>query len=281
MKVKLFDKALVKSSIVRLFIIIGIVSSVLSYFDIHWGWRTLTLGVIFVLVVIFHAYSWKLANRLSRIKLMVNNSNLVIEFGDLFEESDKKIIPFNEYFDTTFDHNIISENTLHGKYLKTLDSTETLDEEIEKIDQDKLVEVNTERKYGKKNRYKLGTILERRKYLLLAFSYFDKSNRAHLMMNNYVECLLNMWLEIDKIYNGETVCIPLLGSGITRMIDNKEIIDQELLEIMIWTYRISKVKFTYPSKVKFIIYKDKKDKINLFEILNNNNGSLFERKEEE
>lgn len=281
MKVKFFNKSLIVRSSALLFLLIGIISSVLSYFEIHWGWRTSVLVLIVICMIAFHTISWKIANKLTAIQIKINNSNLIIEFGDIFDEDAKKVIPVNEYFDTTLENGVISDKTLHGKYLKTLESTKTLDKEISELDQDKIVDTKVSRKYGKKVRYDLGTILERKKYLLLAFSHFDKDNRANLTMNEYVRCLLNMWIEIDKIYNGETVCLPLLGSGMTRMLDNTEITDQELLEIMIWTYRISKVKFTYPSKVKFIVYTEKTDKINLYKIMTDNNSKIIRTKKEE
>ena len=157
---------------------------------------------------------------------------------------------------------------------RSLESTETLDEEISKSEhlKDRVKGKNNSRAKGKKTRYQLGTIHKRQKYFLLAFSKFDEKNRAYLTMNEYVQCLLNMWEDIDIFYNGETVNIPLLGSGITRMKDNTSITDQELLEIIIWSFQISKVKFTYPSKVRIIIHEDKQDKIDLFKIEGVSNG---------
>jgi len=223
-----------------------------------------------LLAIPIHYVLWKKANGLKTIVLKINNSELEIGFGDLFTEGENKVIPFNEYFDTSFEGNLISDESLHGKYLKRLNSTDTLDSEIENIPSEKLVEDNVSRVIGKKKRYRLGTILKRTNYFLLAFSHFDENNMAYLAQNDYVACLLNMWSEIDKIYNQKTVCIPLLGSGITRIKDNTGISDQELLSIMIWSFRISKVKFAYPSKVKIVLYAEKADKINLFKIKENN-----------
>lgn len=266
MKVTLFDKRLVKTTLEILFMAISTVASVIAFIDFHWAVKLSVLGFIILLSIPLHLILLRRANKLNSITLKINNSNLIIEFGDIFNEEDNKIIPFNEYFDTSFENNLISDTSLHGQYLKTLKSTETLDSEIDNIPVEKMVEVKSDKKFGKKKKYKPGTILQRTKYFLLAFSHFDDDNRAYLTQNEYVECLLNMWAEIDKIYNGKTVCMPLLGSGITRFVDNKDISDQELLSIMIWTFRISKVKFTWPSKVKIIIYTEKSDKINLFKV---------------
>jgi len=253
----------------------GVSATVLTFIDVDSLVRIVSFVVIASICILGYVYIFLRVNKLERLILEVNNSTLSIFFGDIFEQEEIKIIPLNEYFDTTMDEDIISPNTLHGKYIRRLDSTKTLDHEIEKSDhlKEKILDENSSRKKGKKIRYKLGTIHKRQKYFLLAFSKFDDQNKAYLTMNEYVQCLLNMWGEIDTFYNGDTVTIPLLGSGITRMKDNTDITDQELLEIIIWTFRISKVKFTYPSQVRIIIHLDKKDKIDLFKIEGDSYGA--------
>lgn len=265
-KVKILNRKLLVRSGVFLVTSLSIFSTILSFIDFEWYIRFGILILFCMLSVIVHFVIWSKANKLSSVRLKINNSDLEIFFGDIFNEEDIKIIPFNEYFDTIFDDGLISENSLHGKYLKQLESTDTLNNEIDLLDSDYIVGENTGRKIGKKVIYRLGTILPRVKYFLLAFSHFDENNKAFLTQNDYVNCLLNMWSQIDKLYNGKTVCVPLLGSGITRMKDNLDITDQELLDIMIWSFKISKVKFTYPSKVKIVIYQEKSDKIDLYSL---------------
>ena len=104
-------------------------------------------------------------------------------------------------------------------------------------------------------------------FLLTAFSHFDKENRAYLSMQDYIGCLLEFWNEIDIIYAGRTIVLPLLGSGITRFKGYENVSEQELLEIILWSFKVSRIKFRYPSKVKIVISNDKKDKISLFNIL--------------
>lgn len=54
-------------------------------------------------------------------------------------------------------------------------------------------------------------------YILFAFSHFDENNRAYLNLDDYLSCLTNYWIEVNRIYNGENVIVPLLGTGITRL----------------------------------------------------------------
>jgi hypothetical protein len=212
---------------------------------------------------------WFHANILKVAKLTINQSTVLIQAGDIFKEKDLKVIAFNEYFDTQVDNKIISEKTLNGIYLREQVK------DVKKLDQiisndmnlkDKKLESVDHRLHGKKVKYKLGTIFQHNDYLLTAFSKFDKDNRAYLGMNDYINFLINFWNEIDIIYAGRSISIPLLGSGITRFKDYNTISEQELLELLIWSFKVSKIKFTYPSKVSIIIHESKKDKINFYKL---------------
>ena len=78
--------------------------------------------------------------------------------------------------------------------------------------------------------------------------------------------LLNFWNEIDRVYAGKSISMPLLGSGQTRIKDKIDISDQELLELLIWTFKVSRIKIKYPSKISIIIHSDNKDKINFYKL---------------
>lgn len=223
-----------------------------------------TLVATFVILLI-------VANVMTKLTLKINNSTVNIKFDDIFSQpdTDLKVIAFNEYFDTKVDDVIISRNTLNGKYLLQLEQPiEELDSSIENSTymQDRIAGKNPKRKDGKKIRYKLGTIYKNKDYLLVALAPFNENNRAELTLREYSDCLINMWNEINNLYNGQTVTLPLLGSGMTRFKDCIDIPDQDLLEIIIWTYRISKVKFTYPSCLNIVLDTGKKDKINLYKL---------------
>ena len=200
---------------------------------------------------------------------MINNTIIEIREGDIFSEIEGyKVIAFNEYFDTDIP-NIISENSLNGKYIINDGVSK---EKIDKIiDNDyhakkRIKEENRERSLGKQKKYQLGTIIKNGDYLLLAFSKFDQDNRAFLEINDYIECLLRMWEELDICYSGNMIVLPLLGSGITRFKGCESITDQELIETILWTFKYGKVNFPYPAKVRILLTKDSLNQINLFKV---------------
>lgn len=61
--------------------------------------------------------------------------------------------------------------------------------------------------------------------------------------------------------------VPIFGSGITRIKEHKNISDEDLLKIMLWTFRNSEMRFLfkYPAKLTILVHK-KIDTINFFDI---------------
>jgi hypothetical protein len=76
-------------------------------------------------------------------------------------------------------------------------------------------------------------------------------------MPEYIEFLINFWDRINRVYAQRTVNVPVFGSGITRIKEHKNINDEELLKIMLWTFKLSEMKFKYPAKLTIVIHKDK------------------------
>lgn len=225
------------------------------------------IGMIVLLIFIW-LIMWVRANIQREANLIFNNSTLEVKVGDIFAEQGLKVIPFNEFFDTQVDERIISSNTLNGQFVKNLSTPANIDKAVsdEPLLKNKVIEHNVNRTSGKTTRYELGSICQLQDYLLLAFSKFDDANRAHLSMRDYTTCLLNFWNQVDIIYAGRSISIPLMGSGLTRLDNYNTISEQELLEIIIWSFRVSRVKFTYPSKVSIIIHESLVDKINFYKL---------------
>lgn len=86
---------------------------------------------------------------------------------------------------------------------------------------------------------------------------------------------MNFWNNLDIIYANREVNITLFGSSsLTRFTDAYDINDEELLNIIIWTFKISKIKFKHPNKIKMIISEEVANKINLYKIKERNKYDL-------
>ena len=97
----------------------------------------------------------------------------------------------------------------------------------------------------------------------MAFAKLDKNGRAKLNYDEYLSCLSVLWEQLDIYHGTSDVYIPVLGSFITNF--DKNLSQQQLLEIMINSYKLSPKKMNDPFKLH-IVYR-KRDGFLLNEIL--------------
>ena len=91
-------------------------------------------------------------------------------------------------------------------------------------------------------------------------------------MPEYLGFLITFWDKVNIVYGQRSVSVPIFGSGITRIKEHRRISDEDLLKIMIWTFRISEMRFKHPAKLSIVINPEKMDKINLLDIQEAKNG---------
>lgn len=251
-------------------------SLIVIFVDIPKECKEVYGGIFLICLLLIYFGIWVWSNNLTNINVTIEGSNVTIKVGDIFQEPDFKVIAFNEYFDTQVDNKIISENSLNGVFIKEhLDiEVSDLDEHIAAydFDKDEILGANENRKQGKKLRHQIGSICIYKDYLLTAFTKFDDSNIALITMPEYLEFLINFWDRVNRVYAQKNVSTPIFGSGITRIQGHKNISDEDLLKIMLWTFRISEMRFKYPARLTIIVHKDKIDKINLLDIKSARNG---------
>jgi len=273
MKVNFFDKNVRNKFWVYFSVVSGILSFILLFNIIPQEYNEYLkcFGYsIFILLILIYILLWIRANYLTNVKIDIDGSTVNIKSGDLFSEEGFKVIPFNEYFDTIVNEEIIASSSLNGVFLKNYlpDGITKLDEFIiNKTDNEDVLNPNTSRKSGGKPvKFKPSTIFVYNEYLLTAFAKFDEHNKAILTMPEYIEFLINFWDRVNRVYAQKSVSVPIFGSGITRIKEHKNIKDEDLLKIMLWTFKLSEMKFKHPAKLSIIIHKDKIGQIDLFNI---------------
>lgn len=274
MKVKLFDGKVWNMAIGIIAVLAGIVSFLMGFNLIEdvnvkkyvlLGFCVLSI-VIYVAVLIY-------ANSMNSKKIKIRQTTINIKYGDIYNENGRKIIEFNEYFDTQVDDVIIAKKAPDGKFI-TKYGKDAIDESINADSRLQLSCVegrNYNRKQGGKNiKYRLGTVHnfcvnEKEDFFLMAFSKFDEKDQAFHTFESYVSCLMNLWREIGQLYALNPVVMPLLGSGITRFIDGEKT-KQELLELIVWTFKQSQVNLKSPASLTIVLDESFKDDINLYKI---------------
>lgn len=275
-KVNFFDRRVIETFLKITSVISATLSLVCLFVDIPTENKIIYGWVFLGWLILIYFVIWLWSNNLNKIDISIEGSDVTIKVGDIFLQEGLKAIAFNEYFDTQVDNKIIAERSLNGifinKHFKAPISD--LDRYIEdyNFEAGEIIEANEARKAGKKMRYQIGTICIYEEFLLTAFSKFDENNKAILTMPEYLEFLINFWDKVNNVYAQKSVSTPIFGSGIARIKGHKNISGEDLLKIMLWTFRISEMRFKYPARLTIIIHRDKIDKINLLDIKSARNG---------
>lgn len=210
--------------------------------------KVLLCLAIFVLSNIFYALWHK--NR-KRVCITNHNYAIQVEYGDLFDiEEGKIVIDFDECFTTkTGDGPAdIKPNSVCGQYLKK----KPIYNMQKLLDCAGVKPERSKSEYNNQVRYKPGTIVPvpNEQFLLMAFAKLDKDGRGNLTYDEYLACLNYLWKQIDMYHGTHDVYLPILGSKITRF--EKDLTQQQLLDIMIGSYRLSPYKMKLPNKLHIV-----------------------------
>ena len=269
--------------------VVAFLSSIITLISFFFTAKDSCIGVgwwvviyVVVLVGVFVVIWWN-ANHLNYASLTINNTKVDVVIGDIFEqftnpdihEGEITVIAVNDFYDVIVDDRIVSNQSLHGQYIKRIIATEKLNALNEKIENDLILnrignpKEDPVRKEGRNVKYELGSLVEFENYVLTAFTNFDENNKAYLSADEYMHFWMKFWENIDVVYAGRTINIPLMGAGITRFRNGKPT-KQQLLEIMLYSLKISGFHNTYGNKkIRFIIYEPDAAEINFYSIQHN------------
>lgn len=284
-KVKIYDRTLWKSYAATVAFLSSIIT-LISFFNTAEescigisGWITIYI----IMLVGSFIYIWYKANALNEAYLSINNTKVEVVIGDIFDQfsnpdqhdGEITVIAVNDYYDYIVDDRIVSNKSLHGQYIKKIIAAGKIDDLNKKIEDDPVLKrmgnpkEDALRKEGRKVRYELGSLVEFENYILTAFTNFDADNKAFLSADEYMHFWMKFWENIDAVYAGRTINIPLVGAGITRFRNGKPT-KQQLLETMLWSLKISGFHNTYgDKKIRFIIYEPDAAEINFYSIQHN------------
>ena len=285
-KVKFYDYVLWKNYLS----VLGIMSSIVTLISFFATAQSMKVDIrcavtifIVILIILFMGMWWH-ANHQKCVNLKISNTKIRIQEGNIFELLDKEtenrkgeisVIAVNDYYDTIVDDRIIAKKSLHGQYINRIVQAGKLEKLEQVIETDEIlnrkgncVEV-PERVKGRKTKYSIGSVVEFESYVLAAFTKFNENNKAYLSAEDYTGFWMRFWENIDEIYAGRTINIPLMGAGIARFRNGKPS-KQELLEVMLWSLKISGFHNTYGDKqINIIIYKSDINDLDFYHIQHN------------
>lgn len=175
-----------------------------------------------------------------------------LQFGDILsynkqtsrEVLTSTVIPVNRCFDTIVDNRLISESSLHGKFIKSLIndnsfSPEMLNSTIQKSISgvSHIILSKQDKPLGNLKRYPAGTVVrieaDGKIFFLLGLSSFDKNLKATTSKNDYGIAIQYLIEHCDSYAQGGIVRIPIIGTGLSRVGASKNDVLQYLLHTLI------------------------------------------------
>lgn len=226
--------------------------------------------VIFIsIIIVVFLY---IIRRVDSIDLKINETtNLNVSYGDIFNKDGIIVIPVNDLFDTIVGQGIVSEETLHGKFINKYFNTEEKLDNLNKqiaysLSDTKFEIVIRKNGIGNTKKYPLGTVAivdaDNKKFFLVAVGEFNLStNRVFLKISDYLVVMSRMIEFIHNYSQGVNVNIPLIGGAHLGIDLPKE----KLLEMIIFSMYTAE-KIAVLNGINIVLYSSGTKAINLNKI---------------
>lgn len=192
------------------------------------------------------------------------NYSIRVEYGNILKKKNcKRVINFDECYTTQVGNATadINPGSICGQYL-TLHSDLNVQQLIEAA---QITPARSKSKYLHKTRYDSGTIVPNGDDLLMAFAKLDERGKGRFFSRDeYLACLDLLWKELENNYSEKDICVPILGAGTTSFDGGSgaSISQQDLLDMMIWSYKLSSHKIKAPHKLRIVCKKSSDFSIN-------------------
>ena len=210
------------------------------------------------------------------IKVATTNTEIEVLFGDLFDQSDGlRGIAVTEFFESELG-SPVSEESLHGMFLKKFfeDERAKFDKQLKK----QLKNISSKdvaKKYGKTKSYPIGTtaLIETETetetetkcgtYILFASAEADPNTlKASSDVTKMCTAMHGLWQRARIASGGKPLIIPLIGSGISGIgLPARDLLNLIILSVITET----KVK-QITEKIRIVLYFDQFQKIDLRDI---------------
>lgn len=198
------------------------------------------------------------------ITIKGQNYSIRVEYGNILNKRKcKRVINFDECFTTQVGNASadVNPDSICGQYLKLHPDLNV----HQLIEAAQIIPARSKSKYLHKTRYDSGTIVPNGNDLLMAFAKLDEKGKGRFFSRDeYLMCLDLLWKELENNYSQKDVCVPVLGAGTTSFDGGvgASISQQDLLDMMIWSYQLSSHKVKSPHKLRIVCRKNSGFSIN-------------------
>ena len=179
-----------------------------------------SLSLFIISGLIYAAFANRYLNEIN-IPIKHTNSEINIQFGDIFKTDGVRVTAVNEFFDSELGVPV-SEKSLHGMLISKCFGGHS--ETFDKIVSEQLKEISSdymeERKHGKKYKYPIGSsvefIADGNRYLCFALTHTDiNTSKAYADVSVLWKALNGLWNKARVVLSGDSLSIPLIGNGLS------------------------------------------------------------------
>lgn len=189
--------------------------------------------------------------------------------GDLFDQgSEHLVITTCDTFDTAIP-NIIALRSVQGQALQQIYNGDTV-----RLDADlaaaltNVAPVGTVQKAGKTARYPIGTVATishpSRNLYFVAITIMSQNNTAQGTPDGLWASLNQLWEAINQSSNDRPVCMPVIGTGLSRMSNILSI--QDALRFAILSFMFASRRNPVCSELRIVLRPDDYDRLDRLEL---------------
>lgn len=174
----------------------------------------------------------------SNVSIQLGNDRIVdIEYGDLFSKQGVIVVPFNRFFDTVVNDDILNERSIAAQFIKNCfaGNLDELDRQIS-LSLNNVAPDHSTTKPGKSLAYPIGTVAKVQKdanyYFCVAQTDVDSNFKSVCDIEMLHKTMFEILKFVNKEANGRNVYMPLLGAGFSRLNKQKQVILEYLVSIL-------------------------------------------------
>lgn len=174
------------------------------------------------------------------IKYRLNEMDTVLEIivEDMFRLTGQYVIGSNTTFDTILEQNFISTKSLQGQFTsKYYSDIKHLDVDLENALRSETSQVDSSRTKGKNKKYPIGTVAkivpQNQTAYFVAIADINDHGNTHSTFEKLKDALANLWNFLLNRGDMEPLVMPILGTGLSRIKEKREVIIHEIVNSFI------------------------------------------------
>jgi hypothetical protein len=196
------------------------------------------------------------------------NTRIRIVKGDIFAQEQHLVIGTCDTFDTATPH-IIARSSLQGIALERLYNNDVirLDAELASA-LSNTAPIGNVNKDGKTARYPVGTVAvvnhPTRQLYFVAYTEMDENNNAQGTPDGLWASLNSLWAAVARSANGGTICMPVIGGGMSRL--SNIVPNQDSLLFTILSFMFASRKSRVCDELRIVLRPEDYEKLDRLEL---------------